>query len=150
MRALKKPFSFKGRFNRFDFIFSIFFAIVLTYMVGGILLGIGLLLWNEPGALGLGLAPGLVSLIASGKKRLNDLGLPGWLQLLYPLTFFIMLFKRGTDEDNEHGPSLHITKKSTDHLDNVKREDIPNACPSCKNPNSQKLLVCEWCGNRIV
>jgi len=25
---------------------------------------------------------------------------------------------------------------------------IPNTCPHCKNPNTKKLRVCEWCGNR--
>jgi len=26
---------------------------------------------------------------------------------------------------------------------------IPTTCPHCKNPNTKKLQVCEWCGNEI-
>ena len=27
---------------------------------------------------------------------------------------------------------------------------IPDTCPHCKNPNSKKIRLCEWCGNQIV
>ncbi len=27
---------------------------------------------------------------------------------------------------------------------------IPNTCPHCKNPNTQKIRLCEWCGYRII
>ena len=27
--------------------------------------------------------------------------------------------------------------------------DIPATCPHCKNPNTKKTQVCEWCGNDI-
>ena len=27
---------------------------------------------------------------------------------------------------------------------------IPEKCPSCKNPNPQKLIVCEWCGGKTI
>jgi len=23
-------------------------------------------------------------------------------------------------------------------------------CPNCKNPNTQNLRICEWCGNQIL
>ena len=26
---------------------------------------------------------------------------------------------------------------------------IPDTCPHCRNPNTNKTLVCEWCGNKI-
>lgn len=29
-------------------------------------------------------------------------------------------------------------------------EMIPDSCPHCKNPNTKKIRLCEWCGNRIV
>jgi hypothetical protein len=25
--------------------------------------------------------------------------------------------------------------------------NIPDTCPHCKNPNSKKIRLCEWCGN---
>jgi len=28
--------------------------------------------------------------------------------------------------------------------------EIPDTCPHCKNPNSKKIRLCEWCGNQIV
>jgi hypothetical protein len=27
---------------------------------------------------------------------------------------------------------------------------IPNTCPHCKNPNTKKIRLCEWCGGQIV
>ena len=27
---------------------------------------------------------------------------------------------------------------------------IPDHCPHCKNPNTKKIRLCEWCGNQIV
>jgi hypothetical protein len=27
---------------------------------------------------------------------------------------------------------------------------IPDNCPHCKNPNTKKIRLCEWCGNQIV
>lgn len=27
---------------------------------------------------------------------------------------------------------------------------IPDTCPHCKNPNTKKIRLCEWCGNQIV
>ena len=26
---------------------------------------------------------------------------------------------------------------------------IPDICPHCKNPNSKRIRLCEWCGNQI-
>jgi hypothetical protein len=28
--------------------------------------------------------------------------------------------------------------------------EIPDTCPHCKNPNSKKIRLCEWCGNQII
>ena len=33
-------------------------------------------------------------------------------------------------------------------LDNI--IDIPEACPHCKNQNTKKIRLCEWCGNQII
>ena len=27
---------------------------------------------------------------------------------------------------------------------------IPTVCPNCKNPNTKKIRLCEWCGNQII
>lgn len=28
--------------------------------------------------------------------------------------------------------------------------NIPDSCPHCKNPNTKKIRLCEWCGNQII
>jgi hypothetical protein len=28
--------------------------------------------------------------------------------------------------------------------------EIPSVCPSCRNPNTNKLSICEWCGYQII
>jgi len=27
---------------------------------------------------------------------------------------------------------------------------IPEICPQCKNPNTKRIRLCEWCGNQII
>jgi hypothetical protein len=27
---------------------------------------------------------------------------------------------------------------------------VPEICTHCKSPNSKKIRLCEWCGNKIV
>lgn len=27
--------------------------------------------------------------------------------------------------------------------------EVPDHCPHCKNPNTKKIRLCEWCGNQI-
>jgi hypothetical protein len=27
---------------------------------------------------------------------------------------------------------------------------IPEDCPHCKNPNTKRIRLCEWCGNQII
>jgi hypothetical protein len=27
---------------------------------------------------------------------------------------------------------------------------IPDTCPHCKNPNTKKIRLCEWCENQII
>ncbi len=39
-------------------------------------------------------------------------------------------------------------------IDKEKIEDViinvPDVCPHCKNPNTKKIRLCEWCGNQII
>ena len=30
------------------------------------------------------------------------------------------------------------------------KTEIPDTCPNCKNPNTMKIRLCEWCGNQII
>lgn len=27
---------------------------------------------------------------------------------------------------------------------------LPDTCPHCKNPNSKRIRLCEWCGSQII
>lgn len=35
-------------------------------------------------------------------------------------------------------------------IQDIEQINIPDTCPHCKNPNSKKIRLCEWCGNQIV
>ena len=43
------------------------------------------------------------------------------------------------------GPILNaeVPFKSDDSI------EIPDKCPNCKNPNTKKIRLCEWCGGQI-
>lgn len=41
--------------------------------------------------------------------------------------------------------SLHSANIDT----SINKISIPDTCPHCKNPNSKKIRLCEWCGNQI-
>ena len=46
---------------------------------------------------------------------------------------------------------VHEAPKS---IDKEKIEDViinvPDVCAHCKNPNTKKIRLCEWCGNQII
>ncbi len=48
--------------------------------------------------------------------------------------------------------ALYVSAKKTDQvnptLDNL--SNVPDICPHCKNPNTRKTRLCEWCGGQIV
>ncbi len=48
--------------------------------------------------------------------------------------------------------ALYVSAKKTDQVnptsDNL--SDMPDICPHCKNPNTRKTRLCEWCGSQIV
>lgn len=41
-----------------------------------------------------------------------------------------------------------LTKEETKPMEEI--INIPNTCPNCKNPNSKKIRICEWCGNETI
>ena len=37
------------------------------------------------------------------------------------------------------------------HAENINQNIIiPDTCPHCKNPNTKKTRLCEWCGSQII
>ena len=35
-------------------------------------------------------------------------------------------------------------------LNTINTSTIPSTCPQCKNPNTKKTRMCEWCGSQII
>jgi uncharacterized membrane protein YhaH (DUF805 family) len=171
MRAFKTPFSFNGRIDRKDFIIAFATFLIMGLLIFGLIYNLcyevlyyqsGYYFSNYDGIntdwyhddipdiiiASIFLIPHFWYLFASGTKRLHDVGLSGWLQLIYPISIFIILFKKGQDIDNQYGESLF-----SDHSNSLSKTNItevPNICPQCKNPNTAMLSSCEWCGNQII
>jgi hypothetical protein len=63
--------------------------------------------------------------------------------ILFFIIFLLLLkyiFQKG--KNVEKNPPI---KKST----NAIKLEIPDVCPICKNPNTKKIRLCEWCGSQI-
>ncbi len=167
MLAFKAPFSFDGRIGRKDFILVVVTAYI-TYVVNAgllVLLFKGLHIPENTFSytlLILVAIPNLWYLLAQGAKRLHDLNLSGWVQIVYPIALAIMIFKEGDAQDNQYGPALRSVKSkypmnedefslpSTENSKNYKRESIPVICQICKSPNPSKKSICDWCGGEII
>ena len=61
--------------------------------------------------------------------------------LIYPLYAIAAYWKDGK---NKQVLNININDRS------LRNEIIPDICPHCKNPNTQKMHECEWCGNVLV
>ena len=55
------------------------------------------------------------------------------------------------------GLSAPLASQSTENISiidtmatNNTQVIIPDICPHCKNPNTKRIRLCEWCGNQIV
>ena len=100
-----------------------------------------------------------IFLFASGTKRSHDIGDSGLLQIAFPLYIFVLLLKKSEEKDNQYGPyskPIRADKKNENKpieqnstADNVS-VIIPEICPHCKSPNTQKIRICEWCGSQII
>jgi uncharacterized membrane protein YhaH (DUF805 family) len=144
---LKKPFSFKGRFNKMQYLISLFITILFFFISIFVseLLGFGL----NAIMLVLILIPHALFLIASGTKRSHDIGDSGILQIALPIYIWILLFKNSEKVDNIYGAYIFSEIKVRDNKNNIETL-VSEICPNCKNPNTQNLRICEWCGNQIL
>lgn len=103
--------------------------------------------------------PAVFFLIASGTKRSHDFGDSGILQIFLPFYILFLLYKNSENGTNVYGENPtdikahnNQLKQTTPHVQepvnaNIK---IPDKCPHCKNPNTKKIRLCEWCGNQII
>jgi len=61
------------------------------------------------------------------------------LVLLIAITFYFLFIR----------PNKKRIEQEKIKKEQGKQIIIPDTCPHCKNPNTKKLQVCEWCGNEI-
>ena len=201
---LKKPFSFRGRITRLEYLISILITPIFS-LIAGLIMALffyGLEVYPKPSSLILAekeyqvaevkhyayydneeLAlryseasshlmnlddsyrnnlnyftiiffiilniPIVLFLIASGTKRSHDTGDSGILQIILPIYIFILILKKSEKKDNIYGlyilPEIKAEKNKTNN-ENL----IPQVCPNCKNPNTNRSTICEWCGNQIA
>ena len=59
---------------------------------------------------------------------------------------FLNYFTRKGKKDMENQKNSGIDK----NLNTPSKINIPETCPQCKSPNTNKLRLCEWCGNQII
>lgn len=82
------------------------------------------------------------------------MGLPGgseWTFILLILilgVFYFFIRKGSKDKKNEESRN-HQKNSFVNEVKEVKI-DTPDTCPHCKNPNTKKIRLCEWCGNQII
>jgi hypothetical protein len=72
--------------------------------------------------------------------------------LILLLIFFGMPYIRKNRLKSKSSYKLHPDKPANDEhqIDRNENFIIPETCPHCKNPNSKRIRLCEWCGNQIV
>lgn len=154
IRAFNKPFSFVGRIGRLDFIYVVVSVIFLA-----IFLRIVTMSFHNIGFIFFAILclPVLCFLLAQGTKRLHDINLSGWVQIVYPIAFFLMLFKASDPNDNQYGESVVTNSEAKQEKSTVQesilsqkitdaKKENPSSCPQCKSPNNAYLNTCEWCG----
>jgi hypothetical protein len=71
-----------------------------------------------------------------------------------PITLLNIWFYRQYNIFIKNNPTNLKTKSEIAEYDSTNisesvSEIIPDTCPHCKNPNTKKLRLCEWCGNQI-
>jgi len=74
--------------------------------------------------------------------------IPGLLGVYEGLVFLTM-----TDDDfnRKYNPQMYAPIQNQQGNYYTQAEIIiPEKCPSCKNPNTKKLTVCEWCGGKTI
>ena len=67
--------------------------------------------------------------------------------LLFAGIFIFFYFVRKGKTSKDENPKTNYTNKVINKTPAI---DIPETCPYCKSPNSQKIRTCEWCGNQII
>lgn len=67
------------------------------------------------------------------------------LVIIASIGFIIFKFKRKKNRHQQNMDSIvHDESVSNQNI------EIPDSCTHCKNPNTKKIRLCEWCGNQII
>lgn len=137
----KNVFSINGRIRRTEYGISLLIAAFINVATAGF-----------------GIIFTLPVMILQGAKRCHDLGNSGWYQLI-PFYGLFLLFQDGDRGSNIYGenPKDILVQNNQSNQSTPQFQEqvnvnisIPDTCPHCKNPNSKKIRLCEWCGNQIV
>jgi uncharacterized membrane protein YhaH (DUF805 family) len=103
MRLFKKPFSFSGRIQRVEYILTVVTAVLFPLISAGISYEYTRSESFAYAISSLLAIPSAWFLFAQGAKRCHDLGNSGWLQLILPISIWLMLFMKGEQQANEYG-----------------------------------------------
>ena len=68
-----------------------------------------------------------------------------WIVIVIIITILYFYIKGKNKSNNDN----NLKEKNTPTVDSNKI-NIPDTCPHCKNPNTKKIRLCEWCGNKII
>jgi hypothetical protein len=76
-------------------------------------------------------------------------GMQSLLMLGLMVLIYLLIRKQNSVKNN------NILAKNTEFSDKTEQPATENivildTCPQCKNPNTKRIRLCEWCGNQIV
>ena len=90
-----------------------------------------------------GITPAFAILnITDNAAWIISVGIIGQILCAFALLWIVSMIRRENRERAKKRKSLEGNHYNLG-------DKIPDICPLCKNPNTKKLLECEWCGNKI-
>jgi len=95
-----------------------------------------------------GIVCGLYIINDSKKRNMSGVwSLLGFLLGLIGLLIYIIARKPIATQQNTFQTNQFASSTFQATTENV---TIPEFCPHCKNPNTKRIRLCEWCGNQII
>lgn len=92
-----------------------------------------------------------IFIVSEGELR--EIGIIYPIALILSIGSFLLSYRYKKRE----GLSAPLASQSTENIpiidtmaSNNSQVIIPDTCPHCKNPNTKRIRLCEWCGNQIV
>ena len=96
------------------------------------------------------LAIGIWVAIDASKRGMNAplWGLLTFLILIIGLPLYLSERRKNPIKQNFQNQSTSASNQNTIHSN--QNISTPSICPQCKNPNTNRSNICEWCGNQIA